>query len=69
MKLIARICGVLSVLFLGVCIVACASKAEKKKTKTDVRVKTEKTKTAAKTGPREKTKPRVEKTGVKKKTR
>ena len=47
MKLAARICGVLSVLFLGVCIAACASRAEKQKT--GFKVKTDKTKTAEKT--------------------
>jgi preprotein translocase subunit SecG len=47
MKLAARICGALSVLFLAVCIIACAARSEKKKT--GVRVKTEKTKTAEKT--------------------
>ena len=31
MKLIARVGGVLSVLFLGVCIVACAAKRESRK--------------------------------------
>jgi len=33
MKLVARICGVLSVLFLGVCILACAARSEKSSTK------------------------------------
>ena len=64
MKLVARICGVLSVLFLGVCIVACASRSES-------RVKTDKTraKTAVKTDSKKKTaKPSVKKTELKKKT-
>ena len=33
MKIAARICGVLSVLFLGVCIAACAARSEKRATK------------------------------------
>ena len=35
MKRVARICGVLSVLFLGVCIVACAARSESSKERKD----------------------------------
>ena len=67
MKLVARICGILSVLFLGVCIVACASRSEKATPpapKDKTRAKTE----AKKTAEKKTAKPRVKKTEVKKKT-
>ena len=36
MKRVARICGVLSVLFLGVCILACAAKRDQPAPRKDV---------------------------------
>ncbi|MCH8923003.1 MAG: hypothetical protein IIA67_07635 [Planctomycetes bacterium] len=63
MKLAARICGVLSVLFLGVCIVACAARSER----ATPPAKTAKT-VEKKTGEKKTAKPSVKKTEAKKKT-
>ena len=60
MKILSRFCGIVSVLFLVACIVACGARAERSKTKTSekTRAKTAKsvqtrirgkTKTSAKT--------------------
>ena len=51
MKIAARICGILSVLFLGVCILACAARSEKR---TRFEGKAEKTKAAEKIDVKEK---------------